>query len=505
MTQFDYGAIDPTTKSGTQLASDLNAFRTALETGHKGSARPTYAQAGMVWTKDVSASRWEVYQFTGTVDVLQGVLDPSAGTWTPIIGGSSGGALSTATTGNGDKILSGALVTTIFPSTRTAATTVVASDRATSLMCTGAFTVNFAAASTLGADFYVYVSALTGNIVLDPAGAELIDGLSTVTIRAGETALVVCTGTDFRIIGRSGAVKDIISLAQTTTADNLDSIAIWDQSAGAVARMLRSDFLGAAGGSSFASFTTAGSFTWTKPATGTFARIECWGGGGSGGRNSANGGGGGGGGGYASRVLRLSSLNASETVIVGTGGTGVTGANGNGVGGGFSQFSTGANFVGAGGGGGGLQWATGGTGTGVGGGGGGGEGGGGGSAGDVNSGGNGGFYGGGQGGGGALATTIFQCGGATGAAGGGGGGGGTKWTTGIGGGGGALSGGGGGGATGSATAGGGGSSVYGGDGGSGNIAGGGTAGSGGAPSGGGGAALGTSGAGARGQVFVWVW
>lgn len=89
-------------------------------------------------------------------------------------------------------------------------------------------------------------------------------------------------------------------------------------------------------------FTASG--TWTKPAAGTVALIQCWGGGGGG---SGTGGswGGGGGGAYAERLMRLSDLGATVTVTIAAGGTGgVTGTNG-----GNTAFGTHVTAFGGGG------------------------------------------------------------------------------------------------------------------------------------------------------------
>lgn len=75
-------------------------------------------------------------------------------------------------------------------------------------------------------------------------------------------------------------------------------------------------------------FTSNG--TWTKPATGTFARIICIGGGagggsgrrGGGGFTDQTGGGGGGGGAYSEVTIPLALLGATESVVVGDGGAG---------------------------------------------------------------------------------------------------------------------------------------------------------------------------------------
>lgn len=110
--------------------------------------------------------------------------------------------------------------------------------------------------------------------------------------------------------------------------------------------------------SSSQSFLSGG--TWTKPTTGTFARIICIGGGGGGGsgRRGAGatditGGGGGGGGGYSEVIIPLSLLNATETVTVGTGGSGAaaqTVDNTDGNNGGVGGTSTFGSILRAGGG-----------------------------------------------------------------------------------------------------------------------------------------------------------
>ncbi|MFZ5917044.1 MAG: glycine-rich domain-containing protein [Chloroflexota bacterium] len=72
------------------------------------------------------------------------------------------------------------------------------------------------------------------------------------------------------------------------------------------------------GAANVQTFTSTG--TWTKPSSGSLAIIECWGGGGSGGRGTTYVGGGGGGGNYVRRVVALTSLGATESVNVGSGG-----------------------------------------------------------------------------------------------------------------------------------------------------------------------------------------
>ena len=80
MSQFDFGTIDPNTKSGTQLALDLNNFRSALNSLHKGSTRPSYAEAGMMWVREVSSTQWDLCIFDGDTDFVLRSLNPTTNT-----------------------------------------------------------------------------------------------------------------------------------------------------------------------------------------------------------------------------------------------------------------------------------------------------------------------------------------------------------------------------------------------------------------------------------------
>lgn len=86
---------------------------------------------------------------------------------------------------------------------------------------------------------------------------------------------------------------------------------------------------GGSGGVDIQTFTTAGTFTWTKPAGAKYVIGYMWGsggGGGSGARNATtgvrSGGGGGAGGGLLKFSMLASDLSATETVVIGAGGVG---------------------------------------------------------------------------------------------------------------------------------------------------------------------------------------
>lgn len=316
----------------------------------------------------------------------------------------------------------------------TATDTVVAGDIADLIEITsGTFTLAFTAAATLGNGFHVYIfNSGTGLVTLNPDGAELIDGLASWILYPGGVVCVYCSGTAF----------ESVLLAPMT-----------------------------------ATFTTAGANTWTKPGCGLRARLRVRGGGASGGKGGAtNRGGGGGGGSSVEADVALSTLGATETVTVATGGASQTVADTVGNVGGNTTFGSHATGFGGGGGGGDSSTSDGGFGGGI-------------------------FAAGAAGtGGGATsnydAGTLHE---------GGDGGEAVNAATGEAGGA-AFNGGGGGGGAGGATAGGaGGDSKFGGDGGAG-ATGSGNATAGTAPGGGGGGSVtGNSGAGADGDCIVTVY
>lgn len=78
MSQYDFGTINPDLKSGTALAGDLNSWRDALHSMHRGSTRPSYAVQGMAWIDD-SATPWLIKRYTGTSDVVMGSFNATTG------------------------------------------------------------------------------------------------------------------------------------------------------------------------------------------------------------------------------------------------------------------------------------------------------------------------------------------------------------------------------------------------------------------------------------------
>lgn len=82
-----------------------------------------------------------------------------------------------------------------FYASKVAAYTVTTADRGKVIGCAGTFTLSLPAAATAGAGFSFLVIVDSGAVTLDPAGAELIQNAATLLVSAGQTCLLVCTGT----------------------------------------------------------------------------------------------------------------------------------------------------------------------------------------------------------------------------------------------------------------------------------------------------------------------
>jgi hypothetical protein len=74
--QFDYGNINPLQVGGSELASDLNAWRDAMHTMHAGTTRPAYVKTYMLWWDTAAApSQARLKIFTGSTDVVLATLN----------------------------------------------------------------------------------------------------------------------------------------------------------------------------------------------------------------------------------------------------------------------------------------------------------------------------------------------------------------------------------------------------------------------------------------------
>jgi hypothetical protein len=101
-------------------------------------------------------------------------------------------------------------------SARTSDTILAAADNGTMIDITGAstFTQTFTAAATLGSGWFCYYrNSGTGDVTLDPDGAEHIDGLDSFIMYPGECRLIQCDGTGFNSVVVSPFRKQYITTA----------------------------------------------------------------------------------------------------------------------------------------------------------------------------------------------------------------------------------------------------------------------------------------------------
>lgn len=75
--------------------------------------------------------------------------------------------------------------------------TAVVGDNNGTLFFAGTATLSLTAAATLGLHWHVTVYADTGDVTIDPAGSEVIDGFTSIVIPAGSTREIICTGSSF--------------------------------------------------------------------------------------------------------------------------------------------------------------------------------------------------------------------------------------------------------------------------------------------------------------------
>lgn len=178
MSQFDFGIINPDTKSGSGLASDLNRWRDALHSMHRGNTRPTYAVQGMMWIDD-SASPWQVKMYNGSgvgTDTVVGTYDATTGLF----------KMATAALMDISPYAFFKSDTTSVAFAKTAAATLSIKAGtyvlvATSMVSFGTATAVVMPTHTIGTDYYIY--ACTDGTVRADASSSAPTGYTTANSR----------------------------------------------------------------------------------------------------------------------------------------------------------------------------------------------------------------------------------------------------------------------------------------------------------------------------------
>lgn len=115
------------------------------------------------------------------------------------------------------------------PQSKSSGYTVVGTDYDSPIRCSAALTLSLTAAATLGAGFFFWVYANGGNVTIDPSGAELINGATTLVIANGCSALIYNDG---GTAWRAMVSTELNALVAETSVATTDTLHIFDTSEG---------------------------------------------------------------------------------------------------------------------------------------------------------------------------------------------------------------------------------------------------------------------------------
>lgn len=132
------------------------------------------------------------------------------------------GVLRQRNAGNTGWVVRGSLADGVVVS-RSSNAQLTTSDYGKTIVATGTWTQTFASASALGDGWYAAIrNAGAGVITLDPSGSEQIDGLTTITLGAGEACLIYSNGTALHTVGRAPLVQPSAATSGTAPAYTLE-------------------------------------------------------------------------------------------------------------------------------------------------------------------------------------------------------------------------------------------------------------------------------------------
>ncbi len=164
MSQHDMNLLNDT---GAGFRADLNNALPAIASQHSGATNPAVMFA---------------YQRFARTDL---------------------GVLLRRNAANTANILDGTLAETLVVA-KSALFTATLADHGRSFVCVNSFVLSLAAAATLGDGWQCQVinnNTFPYNIIIDPNLAELVNGAATLTIKPGQSCVLICNGVGFYTVG----------------------------------------------------------------------------------------------------------------------------------------------------------------------------------------------------------------------------------------------------------------------------------------------------------------
>lgn len=169
-------------QAGADFLVDLNAQLMALGTLMSGASAPSTTYARMLWA-DTNAGLLKQRDSANAAWIIRGTLSEN------------------------------------LVAARAANTALGVSDFGRVILASGTFTQTFDAVATLPKGWKVlYKNTGSGVITFDPAAAETVDGVATVTLGPGESCAIYSDGAALYTLGRPPASVARTNVAQTFTA-----------------------------------------------------------------------------------------------------------------------------------------------------------------------------------------------------------------------------------------------------------------------------------------------
>lgn len=186
-TQSVTNAIDPTTETGSQLATDLNNSFTSILSTNRGTSRPSYAVAGTMWINPVSGTFEAINIFDGSNDLAIASYNPTTHVFTLANSFPSSATLpgSPTTTTQSASTNNTTIATTAQVHAAIAAASLSGVLHRQDFTSSGTFTAPTGTISTTA--FLVYVTGAAGSTGCFLGGGTISDG-------GGGTAIGIVTG-----------------------------------------------------------------------------------------------------------------------------------------------------------------------------------------------------------------------------------------------------------------------------------------------------------------------